>query len=477
MNKSLRVLFVEDSEDDVKFVVSELRRGGFVPSSQRVDTAAALEEALGQQTWDLIISDSVVPGFGSLEALQIVRGKLPEVPFIVVSGAMGEEMAVRAMKAGANDCLNKSELGRLSPMVERELRDAWGRRARRRAEEALRRGQQELADFFEHAALGMHWEGPEGTILRANQAELDMLGYAREEYLGHRISEFCVDEGVAEDILRRLHNGETLNNYEARLRAKDGSIKYVVLNSNVLWENGKFIHSRCFMRDVTEYKRGEEAQAYLASIVESSDDAVIGQDMAGMIRSWNAGAERMYGYTAEEVKGCSIAILIPPYRPEELPETYQRIRAGERIERYETVRMRKDGTTLDVSLTLSPIRDRTGKVVGVSAIERDITARKREEDERLKLIDELTMALASIRTLRGLLPICASCKKIRDDQGYWQKVELYISNHTEAEFTHGICPDCMKRLYPEYTLGRFKSQAGNGGAKEAESAEREKGTE
>ncbi|HWY78138.1 MAG TPA: PAS domain S-box protein, partial [Verrucomicrobiae bacterium] len=345
----------------------------------------------------------------------------------------------------------------LVPSIERELREAWSRRARRRAEEALRRGQQELTDFFEHAAVGLHWEGPEGTILRVNQAELDMFGYTRDEYLGHRLSEFCVDEGVADDILKRLHGGETLDNYEARIRCKNGAVRDVLVNSNVLWDGGKFIHSRCFTRDVTERKRGEEAMAYLAAIVESSDDAIIGKTLDGTILSWNAGAERMYGYKAEEVKGQSISILVPPYRPEESREMLARVEAGHPTERFETVRLRKDGKAIDVSLTLSPIRDSAGKVIGVSAIERDITALKREEEERLKLIDELTMALASIRTLRGLLPICASCKKIRDDRGYWQKVESYISQHSEAEFTHGICPDCLTRLYPEYALERSET--------------------
>ena len=111
--------------------------------------------------------------------------------------------------------------------------------------------------------------------------------------------------------------------------------------------------------------------------------------------------------------------------------------------------MTKRGEKLDVSLTLSPIKDDAGAVVGVSAIERDITVTKREEEERLKLIEELTEALRNIKTLRGLLPICASCKKIRDDRGYWQKVESYIAEHTNAAFTHGLCPDCLEKLYPE----------------------------
>ena len=105
-------------------------------------------------------------------------------------------------------------------------------------------------------------------------------------------------------------------------------------------------------------------------------------------------------------------------------------------------------------MSLSPIKNAVGAVIGISSIERDITARRGEEAERLKLIHELTGALGNIKTLKGLLPICSSCKKIRDDKGYWQKVESYISEHTEAEFTHGICPDCVRRVYPEYTVGQ-----------------------
>jgi PAS domain S-box-containing protein len=128
-----------------------------------------------------------------------------------------------------------------------------------RAEKALRRSERELTDFFENAALGLHWVGPDGTILRANQAELDLLGYTREEYIGHNIAEFHADEQVIGDILKRLTCGETLHNYEARLRCKDGSIKHVLISSNVLWEDDRFIHTRCFTRDITSRVRAEAA--------------------------------------------------------------------------------------------------------------------------------------------------------------------------------------------------------------------------
>jgi PAS domain S-box-containing protein len=128
-----------------------------------------------------------------------------------------------------------------------------------RARKALRRSEQELADFFENASVGLHWVGPDGTILRANQAELDLLGYAREEYVGHNIAEFHADDQAIGDILKRLTCGETLHNYEARLRCKDGRIKHVLISSNVLWDEDRFIHTRCFTRDITDRVQAEAA--------------------------------------------------------------------------------------------------------------------------------------------------------------------------------------------------------------------------
>jgi len=131
-------------------------------------------------------------------------------------------------------------------------------------------------------------------------------------------------------------------------------------------------------------KQAEEVHCQLASIVESSDDAIISKTLDGMIVSWNSSAERIYGYTAEEVKGCSVSILIPPERPDEEPQILQRIRQGEHIENYETVRVRKDGRQIDVSLTISPVKDAAGNIIGVSKIARDITQHKRSKEELAK---------------------------------------------------------------------------------------------
>jgi PAS domain S-box-containing protein len=145
-------------------------------------------------------------------------------------------------------------------------------------------------------------------------------------------------------------------------------------------------------------RQAEAVATYLASIVQSCDDGIVGKTLEGIVVSWNAGAQRIYGYTAEEMIGRSVSILIPSYRPEELTGIFERIKRGEGVDRFETVRLRKDGTPVEVSLTISPIRDTTGQIVGASAVTRDITRRKQEENERLNLIKDLTSALTHVHS-------------------------------------------------------------------------------
>jgi PAS domain S-box-containing protein len=149
---------------------------------------------------------------------------------------------------------------------------------RRRAERALRRNEQLLSDFFENAAVGLHWVGPDGIVIRVNQTELDLLGYSREEYLGRHISDFHADPPVVEDILSKLSCGECLQNYEARLRCKDGSIKHVLISSNVLWEDGRFVHTRCFTRDITAQKSAELALREEIAIRQRVEAALLETD-------------------------------------------------------------------------------------------------------------------------------------------------------------------------------------------------------
>ena len=193
-----------------------------------------------------------------------------------------------------------------------------------------------------------------------------------------------------------------------------------------------------------ERKRAEEVD--LTAIVEASDDAIIGKTLDGTIVSWNRGAEKTYGYKAEEMLGRSISALIPPDKPNEFASIIKQLQRGQHIESYETTRIHKDGHLMDVSVTISPIKNKAGMIVGASVVGRDITKHKQAE-AALRLSEaRLQEALDEGKLMSGLLSICAWCKRIRDEHEIWQPMESYILAHSEAKFTHGLCPDCLSQL-------------------------------
>jgi PAS domain S-box-containing protein len=263
---------------------------------------------------------------------------------------------------------------------------------RKRFEATLRRREAELTALVETASIGLHWVNADGQILWANKAEFGLLGYSAEEYIGHNIAEFHADRPVIAEILQCLSRGENIVSREAQLTCKDGTIKTVVIDSSVLWEEGQFVHTQCFTRDITDQRLSEVASGHLAAIVEGSDDAILSKNLRGIITSWNKGAERIFGYVADEVVGQPVTILIPPDRLNEETVILGRIRRGERVDHYETIRRCKDGALLDVSLTISPIRASSGKIIGASKIARDITEKKRSEKALRTAREELSRA-------------------------------------------------------------------------------------
>jgi PAS domain S-box-containing protein len=176
----------------------------------------------------------------------------------------------------------------------------------------------------------------------------------------------------------------------------------------------------------------------LIVVLEDSNDAITVHDLQGKIMAWNRGAEKMYGYTEAEALEMNIAKIVPSDKKIEAMDYLERIASGEIIESFETKRISNEGEILDVWLALTCLRDDTGAIDSIATTERDITEKK----------NELRRRATEVKILKGLLPICASCKQIRDDQGYWHQIESYIRDHSGAEFSHGICPECSERLYP-----------------------------
>jgi PAS domain S-box-containing protein len=189
---------------------------------------------------------------------------------------------------------------------------------------------------------------------------------------------------------------------EAVAERPDGTrVQFLPYPSPLLDESGALIGGLNTLVDVSELRRGEEKALQLAAIVDTSHDAIVTKDLNGIITSWNDSAERLFGYRAEEVLGKPITILIPAERSDEEPTIVERIVRGERVDHFETVRRRKDGSLVDVSVTISPIRNTQGKVVGASKIARDITERRQAEEQRTLLLREMNHRVKNLFALAG----------------------------------------------------------------------------
>ena len=221
-----------------------------------------------------------------------------------------------------------------------------------------------------------------GVVTTWNPAAERIFGYTADEMVGKPLSLLLAPDHPDEEsqILKRIRRGERVEHYETQRRRKDGQIIDVSITVSPIKDGmGRVIGASQIARDITERKRLEKAerdQLFLVAIISSAEDAIISKDLYGIVTSWNKGAEKVFGYTEDEMIGTPIGRLIPPNHPEEEPQILARIRRGERIEHYESKRVRKDGRIIDVSLTISPIRDQMGRIVGASKIARDITQRK-----------------------------------------------------------------------------------------------------
>jgi diguanylate cyclase (GGDEF)-like protein/PAS domain S-box-containing protein len=254
MSKPLRVLIIEDSEADARLLLHELRRGGFEPVHARVVTEEATRQALASSAWDIVLSDYSMPAFSGLDALRLVQQSGRDLPFIVVSGVIGEVEAVEAMKAGAHDYVMKNNLARLAPAVERELREAAVRVSRRRAEEALRA----LQKAVEGLPLGVTMAGLDGRILYTNPAEARMHGYAPGELLGKEARVLVAPEFWKALTPEQMKHLRTWKRERVNVR-KDGSRFPAQLISDVVKDqDGEPIGIVTTCEDISERKLAEE---------------------------------------------------------------------------------------------------------------------------------------------------------------------------------------------------------------------------
>ncbi len=387
MAEPLRVLILEDRLEDAEMMARELRRAGYAPDWKCVATESDFVASLTDD-WDVILADYALPEFNAVQALDLVRERGLDAPFILVTGSVGEEVAVECMHAGAADYVLKDRLARLGPAVQRALERKRANGLRAQAEAALREREAVLHTVFHSSAdLITIADMESGAYLDANDGFLRATGHARDEVIGKTGEDLhlWMHPDQRREIVRRLSQGQEVRNEETWFRKKDGTPFIGLLTAEIIQVAGRPA-LLCVVRDITERKRMEEEserrRLFLESVLAYAPDAIIALDPQARVVEWGAGAEALFGYTRDEALGRHIDDLVagpdPGIREEALGLTEQLLR-GEPVATREIVRFRKDGSPVTVIAAGAPIVAE-GKVIGLVAVYTDITERKRMED-------------------------------------------------------------------------------------------------
>lgn len=376
----LRLLVVEDSENDTLLLVNYLEHSGFHLDWLRVDTEQAFRNAL-KRGWNVVISDFTMPNFSGAKALEILRKHDPDIPFIFVSGTIGEITAVDGMKAGAQDYVMKDNLMRLVPALHRELAEAELRGQRRVAEQSLRK----LSMVVEQATDSVFITDPQGLIEYVNPAFERLTGYSAEEAIGHTpalIKSNAHNDPFFKEMWDTILAGNPFHHTFINLR-KDGSLFYEEKLITPLVDNEKHIsHFVSTGRDVTDKVQGEEARARLLAILEATTDFVAIFDVDGRLCYLNqAGRSLMKLSPSAEANVLNIGNILPHFGMKQLWSDILPIARRDGIWQGETTLREWAGRLIPVSQVVITHKDEKGGVAFYSTIARDISERKRFEEE------------------------------------------------------------------------------------------------
>jgi PAS domain S-box-containing protein len=410
----LRALLVEDSEIDAELLLRELRRGGFNVVSRRVQTARALEEALRDAEWDIVLSDYKMPEFNGMEALAVVKASGLDLPFILISGAVGEEIAVAAMRAGANDYFVKRSLARLPAAINRELREAGSRRAFRASEARVR----QLFHAVQQAPVSFVITDVQGRIEYVNPKFTQLTGYSLDEVRGQNpriLKSGHQGPEVYRELWKSLHAG---NEWRGELlnRAKDGSFFWELASiSPIRDDKGRVTHYLAAKLDITEQRQAAERERQLASDRDRLL-AQLQQQMAVMpiaciiadrelrIQDWNAAAEKIFGFSKAEMVGRTpYETILPENHHGRIHEMADRLADSSAVVRRVDENRTKDGRTIICEWHNTPLFDAAGQPIGVLAMAQDITERvaaTQKMEQQAALLDTTNDAIY-VRGLDG----------------------------------------------------------------------------
>lgn len=400
MAKPLRALILEDSADDLALAVRELGLGGFDVTYENYQTAADLKAALERGPWDVILSDYSMPGFKAPSALEMLHESGLDIPFIIVSGAIGDESAAMIMKAGAHDYVNKGNLSRLVPAIERELREVGTRRAQREFEQALRESEARFRTLYSGItdAILIHriaGDSLPGRVIEANDHACRMLGYGRDELLARSITDLHRDlpAGNARSVVERLRQGRDAL-FEREMRRKDGSSLPVEIHAQMFsYLGANAVLS--IIRDVTERKRAEE------QLRRAHEQSELAQTAGGTgIWDWNVLTGQI-----EWSRQMFRLFGLDPQRDTASFESWGRalhpddkVAAGAVIDRALKEHTRlvneyrvvlPDGRTRWIAALGEGTYDAEGRPVRMAGVCLDVTERKRAEEENARQLDEL----------------------------------------------------------------------------------------
>ncbi len=393
MTEELLVLMVEDSEQDAALIVRELRRAGLRVTARRVDGPEALARALASRRWDVVLADHGMPTLDAFRALELVRAADPDVSFVVVSGTIGEELAVSTMRAGAQDYVLKDRLGRLGPVVQREVAETRVRRERTRALESLRDAEARKAAIVEAALDAVLAMDHHGIVLDFNPAAERTFGYTRAEVIGRELAVLIVPERLRDHhragIARYLVTGEGLflgRRTETTGQRKDGSEFPVELSVLRLPGTSPPVFTG-FVRDISERKRAEEQLRRWAHVFQHAAWGIAVATPDDRFVEVNRAFAAMHGSEPEVWPGRPLADMLAEESRRELAGHVQEAHEKGHLV-YESVHVRSDGSTFPVQADVTAFKDESGRVLFRAASFLDITDRKRAE-RALRASEEL----------------------------------------------------------------------------------------
>ncbi len=438
------MLVVEDDASQADPLLKLLRRK--LPQGSTVAQAASQSEALEcvlHGGFDVALVDLGLPDSHEVEAVVALRAASADLAITVLSAQEEESTVQSALKAGADDYFVKGELAVSG--VARAVTSAVERKRFTRALATALDSRRRIMDLSMDVICTLD---AAGCFAEVGAACERVWGYTREELIGRNSTQWiaAADQSKTDSFLEAVRGGAPAQGFENRFVRKDGS------EMDTMWSAFWSTTDRlmyCVARDVTERKHAEEAQVRLAAIVESSDDAIVGKNLEGIITTWNPGAEKIFGYTAAEAIGQSTKMLFPSEDVAQEAEILVRVGRGENVKHFDAVRVRKDGTQVNVSVTISPVTDLEGKIIGASKIARDITARKQAEEA-------LRESEARFRTMANSMPQLGWIAHA-DGFIYWYNQRWYDYTGTTPEAMEGWGwqsvhdPEVLPRVMAEWT--------------------------